>query len=201
MASNNKNMGVTRTYKYTEKDFRQEFSRVLQVLHTMNAYELSDWSQSITVLHHKNSENSSNLYLVTYPDHHIGVIKSSSSLQIIQGDRNLSKLIDSTQSFKIRQTYLLSGQILQIGDFIFKVGISSIANEMRCLMIEVEFIGTKYTSQATPSIIEFMSLLDPFEKYSIITVKYDEFFNINTQEFSQKMTAVDLLVCLNCLDF
>jgi hypothetical protein len=194
-------MGATRTYKYTEKDFRQELSRVIKILQTMSAYELSDWSQSITVLHHKNPDNSSNLYVVAYPDHHIGVISSSTTRQIIQGDSNLKKLIDSTQCFKVRQVYQISGQVLQIGDFVFKVGICSIVNDIKCLIVEVEFLGTKFINQAAPSIMEFMGLIDPFEKYSMIDVRYDEFFNINAQEFTPKMTAVDLLVCLNCFDF
>lgn len=193
-------MGATRTFKYQSKDFREELSRMSKVLKNMNAVELGPWTETITVLHHKNSEFTSNLYILSHPDYQIAVISNSKSRQIIQGDTDLHRLIESTQCFKTRQVYNILGEAYQIGDFIFRIGIGSIVNDFRCLLIETEFVGTHYISQALPSIKEFMNLLDPYSKYSLIDLNYSDHFIINSEEFSPKISAIDTLICLNCLD-
>lgn len=193
-------MGATRTFKYQYKDYREELSRMSKILKNMNAVELGQWSESISVLHHKNSEQSSNLYVLSHSNYQIAVVSNSKNRQIIQGDKNLHRLIESTQCFKTRQVYNIVGEGFQIGDFIFRIGIGSIGNDYRCLIMEVEFVGAIYISQALPSIKEFMSIIDPFEKYSIVEVNYSDYFLFNSEEFSPKISAIDTLICLNCLD-
>ena len=102
------------------------------------------------------------------------------------------------QCYKLRQYYSINGSIYQVGDFIFRIGIADIANESRYLICEVEFLGTKYIAEASPSIIEFMGLLDPNSQLTLTQIKYDIFFSHNSEECTPKITAIDLLYCLNC---
>lgn len=204
-------MGVTRTFKCSSKDYREEMARLQNVLLTMNASENGSWNVNITVMHHKNTERSSNLCILTYPDYHIAVLCADSSIirdggqpkcrEIIQGDKNLMKVLENTHCFKMRQQYVVTGNIYQLGDFIFRIGIGCISNEVRCLICEVEFLGTRYVSEATPSIMEFMALLDPNSLHGLTQIKYDSYFQMNAEESSAKITAIDMLLCLNCISF
>ena len=192
-------MGVTRTFKYSAKDFREEMLRLQKTLITMNAQENEPWNILINVLHHRNTENTVVLYHLTYQNYQIAVLSTKDSKELVQGDSNLSKVIESMQCYKLRQSYIVSGIVYQLGDFIFRIGIGSISNENRCLICEVEFIGTRYISEATPCILEFMSLIDPRSQLILTEIKYDHYFQLNSEESNNKITAIDLLFCLNCI--
>lgn len=192
-------MGVTRAFKYAGKDFREGMARLQKVLNTMNAQEIEAWNVVINVLHHRKAEDNGVLYLIHHLSYQVAVLSTKSSKELVQGDKNLAKLIESMQIYKLRQTYNVNGTIYQIGDFIFRIGIGSIGNESRCLICEVEFIGTRYVIEATPCIMEFMGLIDPNSQLLPAEIKYDQHFPINSEEANHKITAIDLLYCLNCL--
>lgn len=192
-------MGVTRTFKYVTKDFKEEILRLQNVLQIMNAQDIGSWNVNITIMHHKKTEDAGVLCLLNYQNTQIALLCSSNERHIIHGDNNLSRIIENMQCYKSRQQYIVTGVTYQLGDFIFRIGIGSIANENRCLICEVEFLGPRYISEATPSILEFMTLLDPNSQLVLIQINYDHFFKLNSEEANAKITAIDLLLCLNCI--
>jgi TATA-binding related factor (TRF) of subunit 20 of Mediator complex len=194
-------MGVTRTFKYPTKDVKDEYNRLLKVLNTMTAQDLGSWIVNITVLHHKNIEDSCILCVIHHTNTQIAVLCSKRSREVIQGDKNLYKVIENTQCYKVRQQYTVTGTVYQLGDFVFRIGIGNMSNENKCLVLEIEFLGTRYISEATPSILEFMTLLDSSSHLKLIEIKYDQYFAMNSEESNLKTSAIDLLLCLNCISF
>ena len=141
-----------------------------------------------------------NLHILKYDEYDIALICSPKQSEILQGDKNFSKIIENMECYKLRQCYLVNGFIYQLGDFIFRIGIASISNESKYLICEVEFLGPKYISEGSPSILEFMVILDPKKGFKQTSVNYSEHFQINSEECTPKITAIDLLISLSCLN-
>ncbi|CAG9324543.1 unnamed protein product [Blepharisma stoltei] len=197
-------MGVTRTYRYSGKNLTKELQRLQSYLELMQAQEKGNWNVNVSVMYHKNLDaNPCSLLLVSLPLSQIVVLRSlkeETSYKIMQGDMNLSSFIENIQCFKVRQQFNINGKEYELGDFKIRFGLAFVGSETRYLVAEIEFAGIKYLSYGRPSISEFIGYLDPKAKLNEIVIEYHQKFEMDSENFTPKHSAIDMLLALNCLN-
>lgn len=154
-------------------------------------------------MYHKNIEqNPCALYLVSFPTTQVAVVNKATEdqFELLQGDMNLLNFIENIQSLKIRQQFIVMGNEYEVGDFRIRLGLASISNETKFLILEIEFIAINIKSCGQPCINEFKGYLDPESKLKETSIEYYKYFKLNSEEFTAKHSAIDMLLSLNCLD-
>jgi len=195
-------MGISRIFRYNNtSDSTPEEKRISQVLEIMQANPTADWTVQVTVLLPKSSSNKAQgVFLVNFEENIVALLTSQFGNEIVQADSSFHRLIENSQICRLRQSIKISGKIHQLGDFLVKLGTITVGGENKGLVMEIEFSAAMTLGDGKPGILEFVSYLDPFGNFQHIDIEYCDRFKLNSEFFTLKHTAIDILAALNCIE-
>ena len=138
-------------------------------------------------------------YIVKYSDSTI-VLTTGTTHHIVHGDQQLEKVVKNTGIFSLRQTLYTKGKVFSFGDFLIRVGVVQVSGEAKIGVIEVEFTPVDELCNGQGVISEIIEFLDPHDKFIGISLKYEDYFQLNGNIITEKHSAIDLLKAINALE-
>lgn len=192
-------MGVTRIFRYSGTNITQGIAHVENHLSILEAKYETNWDVKVSIMYPKEEITTKACYIVKYTDSTV-VLVTGPTDHIVHGNQQLEKVVKNTGIFSLRQTLYATGKVFSFGDFLIRVGVVQVSGEAKMGVLEVEFTPVDELCNGQGVISELIEFLDPHGKFSGITLKYEDYFQLNGNVITKKHSAIDLLKAVNALE-